>query len=160
MRLSSTFIARLNVMANRVMSVREPDFYIGGNVDPYLKRWYLIPRNRFLNIYLHRFLRSDDDRALHDHPWINCSILLDGEYTEHTIMAGGVNRHARYAAGDCKFRRAGHAHRVELTHGPCTTLFLTGPVVREWGFHCVNGWRHWKDFVDARDNGQVGRGCE
>ena len=48
---------------------REPDFIIGGHEAPYLRRHWLIPRNRFFNIYVHEFLRSDDDRALHDHPW-------------------------------------------------------------------------------------------
>lgn len=47
---------------------RAPDFYIGGNANPYLLRWWVIPRNRFFNVYLHKFLRDDDDRALHDHP--------------------------------------------------------------------------------------------
>lgn len=43
------------------------DFTIGGHERPYLLRWFIIPRNRFFNIYLHKFLRSDDDRALLDH---------------------------------------------------------------------------------------------
>ena len=42
-----------------------PHMVIGGAEDPYLLRWYLIPRNPFVNVYLHKFLRSDDDRALH-----------------------------------------------------------------------------------------------
>ena len=58
---------------------RKPDFIIGGHDAPYLLRWWLIPRNRFFNVYVHQFLRSDDDRALHDHPWLlNCAILLNG----------------------------------------------------------------------------------
>jgi hypothetical protein len=58
-----------------------------------MRRWWVIPRNKFFNIYLHHFLHSDDDRALHDHPWWNVSILLrSGSYVEHTIAAGGVGR--------------------------------------------------------------------
>jgi hypothetical protein len=111
--------------------------------------------------YLHEFRRSDDDRALHDHPWWNCSILLCGEYTEHTIDAGGVNRRVIRRAGDAVFRRASRAHRVELHDGPCISLFITGPRVREWGFHCPEqGWIHWKRFTAADDPGQVGPGCE
>lgn len=34
-----------------------------------------------------------------------------------------------------------------------------GEQVREWGFACPKGWVHWRDFVDARDAGQIGRGC-
>jgi hypothetical protein len=139
---------------------RSPDVVIGGHADPYLKRWWLLPRNRFFNIYLHRFLRSDDDRALHDHPWWNISVLLDGRYVEHTIDAGGVNRRVERRAGEWKFRPARAAHRIELVAGPCWTLFITGPRLREWGFHCPRGWVHWREFTNPADGGAtVGRGC-
>jgi len=62
--------------------MRPPDFVIGPSEMPYLRRWWIIPRNRFFNIYLHQFLHSDDDRALHDHMYINLSILLRGRYIE------------------------------------------------------------------------------
>lgn len=141
---------------------RKPDMIIGGEDDPYLVRWFLIPRNRFFNAYVHLFLRSDDDRALHDHPWANCSIILGGEYTEHRILAGGIGTRTLRRAGDWHVRVSGRiAHRVELTFGPCWTLFLTGPRYREWGFHCPQqGWVWWKDFVAEEDTGAIGRGCE
>ena len=34
------------------------------------------------------------------------------------------------------------------------------PLVFRGGFHCPKGWRLWKDFVNERDIGQVGRGCD
>lgn len=139
---------------------RPPDFVIGGSENPYLLRWWIIPRNRFFNVYLHRFLRSDDDRALHDHPWINVSRVLAGEYTEWRIAAGGVHHSRVMRRGDMRLRLPRTAHRVELHAGPCWSLFVTGPVVRNWGFHCPAGWRPWQLFTDARDRGAVGRGCE
>ncbi len=51
--------------------MRKPDFIIGGPENPYLLRWYLIPQNRFFNVYLHKILRSDDDRA-------RCTTILGG----------------------------------------------------------------------------------
>ncbi|MGE0425288.1 MAG: hypothetical protein AB7O88_23720 [Reyranellaceae bacterium] len=138
---------------------RPPDVVIGGADNPYLKRWWLIPRNRFFNVYLHRFLRSDDDRALHDHPWWNLSMLLDGRYVEHTISAGGINVRTERRAGDWKFRRANAAHRIELVDGPCWTLFITGPRLREWGFHCPRGWVHWRDFTSGPRGETIGKGC-
>jgi hypothetical protein len=138
---------------------RPPDFIIGGKDNPYMLRWWVITRNRFFNIYLHKFLRSDDDRALHDHPWINMSYLLAGTYIEHSILAGGVQRAVRYSVGDVKFRWPRTAHRIEIDQ-PAWSLFITGPVVRVWGFHCPKGWRPWTVFVDQRDSGSVGRGCE
>lgn len=122
-------------------------------------RWWIIPRNRCFNIYLHKFLRSDDDRALHDHPWLNVSYLLHGEYVEYSIHAGGVQAAVRYVAGQMKFRRAKTAHRIAIDK-PCWSLLITGPVIREWGFHCPASWRSWKVFTSERDKGEVGRGCE
>lgn len=139
---------------------RAPDVLIGKPGDTYMQRWWVIPRNRFFNIYLHHFLRSDDDRALHDHPWLNASILLDGMYTEHTIAAGGVHRRVEYQTGAVKLRGATYAHRIELTSGPCWSLFITGPNIREWGFHCPAGWRPWRQFVDTKNSGHIGRGCD
>lgn len=146
----------------RTRDARPPDVVIGGSERPYLRRWWLIPRNRFLNVYVHHFLRSDDDRALHDHPWVNCSLLLQGEYTEHTIAAGGINRREILKAGAWRLRASGRlSHRVELHAGECWTVFLTGPVYREWGFHCPDaGWIHWRKFTAADDPGAIGKGCE
>ena len=141
---------------------RPPNFIVGDDPnEPYLLRWYVIPRNRFFNIYLHKFLHSDDDRALHDHPWSNMSILLKGSYTEHTIAAGGINHRIIYKAGDYKIRLSGkYTHRIELHDGVCWTLFITGPRYREWGFHCpFKGWVNWKDFTDPKNSGATGKGC-
>lgn len=159
MRLPKIVVAALELRMQSLAAKRAPDFLIGGEEQPYVRRWWIIPRNRLANMYLHHFCRSDDDRALHDHPWWNVSILLRGAYTEHTIAAGGINRRIRYSVGAIKIRGAKNAHRIELTDGECWTLFLTGPVLRSWGFHCPHGWRHWRDFVDQRDHGSVGRGC-
>lgn len=145
----------------RTAECRPPDFIIGGADDPYLRRWYLIPRNPVFNIYLHHFLRSDDDRALHDHPWWNLSYLLEGSYVEHSIAQGGVNHRSDRKAGDWKFRTATAAHRVELRdHAECWTLFITGPRLRDWGFHCPAGWRPWQEFTKPNASGEIGRGCE
>lgn len=133
--------------------MRKPDFIIGREDDPYMRRWWVIPRNPFFNIYLHQILRSDDDRALHDHPWWNISVILKGFYFEHT-PAGVKLRKARSVT----LRRAGAAHRLEVFE-PCWSLFITGPIIRKWGFHCPRGWVYWRDFVDDRDTGKVGRGC-
>lgn len=146
----------------RLKPNREPDFVIAGRGgQSYLRRWWIILRNRWFNIYLHHFPSSDDDRARHDHMYFNLSILLRGRYTEHTIKAGGVRRAVEYVAGSLKLRSPWTAHRIEIKSGEeCWSLFITGPRMRSWGFHCPNGWRHWKDFVDDRDIGKVGKGCE
>ena len=141
---------------------RPPDVVIGGFDNPYLLRWFVIPRNPIANAYLHLFLRSDDDRALHDHPWASATRVLVGSYTEQTIAQGGIHHRQVLRAGDWRIRPTGRlAHRVELHDGPCWTLFLTGPRYREWGFHCAErGWVHWRTFTNDEDPGRVGKGCE
>ena len=121
------------------------------------------------------YLRDDDDRALHDHPSWACSLILDGAYIEHTIADGGVHHRRTWSAGSLRFLRTRHTHRIELPRldaanedpaaapatVPCVTLFLFGPTVREWGFHCPEGgWRHWQDFTASGRPGEVGRGCD
>jgi hypothetical protein len=146
MKLPKVLVDLLIIHVFRRINIWHPDRLIGSDDDTYMERWFVIPKNRFFNIYLHRFLRSDDDRALHDHPWWNISILLLGKYTEHTIDAGGIHHREERVAGAVKCRGAKSAHRIELTDGYCWSLFITGPVVREWGFHCPTGWRPSKGF--------------
>lgn len=131
---------------------------IGDPNDPYLRRWMLFPKNRFFNIYLHNFVRSDDPRALHDHPYPNVSIVLTGGYLEH--FTHGIRQRL---PGAVVFRRAATPHRIELIRGsrPVWTLFFCGPRVREWGFHCPGGWRVWSEFVaPTPDGNKVGKGCD
>lgn len=160
MMLPRWLLRQIKSLTARVYDGRAPDFIIGGSDNPYLRRWWLIPRNRFFNIYLHQFLRSDDDRALHDHPWVNCSILLSGEYTEVLPTKGGTTTSRVLTAGSMAFRWPSQAHRVHLHAGPCWTLFITGPRVRQWGFWCPKGWVHWQDFTAGPRGEIVGRGCE
>lgn len=150
--------------------MRKPDLTIltrdGG---PYLERWWLIPRNKYFNVYLHKISDSDDDLALHDHPWFNCSIILKGSYDELTLT--GHDKRFFYAVKKYFFGKHGHAnishadfaipskikhrsqmsivlrrpwtpHRlvVDKSKQPVWTLFITGPVIRKWGFHTKNGW--------------------
>jgi hypothetical protein len=83
---------------------------------PFLLRWYVGGvKHKWGNAYLHQFIRNDEDRALHDHPWWNLSVLLGGQYIEHTVEAGGVHMRQLYRIGDVKLRSPGAAHRVELT---------------------------------------------
>src|ERR1700761_448041 len=104
MRMPCWIVGRVFEALTALANSRRADVLIGKPGDTYMRRWWVIPRNRFFNIYLHNFLRSDDDRALHDHPWVNMSILLWGRYIEHTISAGGVNHRVEYKAGDMKLR--------------------------------------------------------
>lgn len=146
----------------------EPHFIIG---QRYLLRWYVIPRNPWLNIYLHKFLHDDEDRATHDHPWNFVSIMLWGGYLE---FVGKLRESPLYERRvlSIAYRPAEHAHRVILhrRYGdgaiqPAWTIMITGPVIRDWGFWCPKErWVHWKVFTAFNegkgDYGQTGRGCD
>lgn len=146
----------------RSIMKRDPDFVIG---DSYLRRWWVIPRNEYCNVYLHEINKSDDDRAGHDHPWMNTSYLIDGEYEEVVYYDNKpwmeMNRYRR-KAGDVVSRQATDTHRLIVPDGAkAISLFITGPKVRDWGFWCANGPKFvpWQEFVDTCDKGQVGQGC-
>lgn len=144
---------------NVVLRRRPPDQIIGGEKAPYMLRWWVVPRNKYLNVYYHEFRRSDDDRALHDHPWWNCSILLSGQYAE--VAKGRVTLRKAWTRSGVTFRRPETPHRIALFPGrPAATLFITGPWRRSWGFHCPQGWRHWRDFVDPNNPTVRGPGCD
>jgi hypothetical protein len=155
------------------------------SVPAYMLRWWHIKRNAYFNWYLHNVLRSDDDTALHDHPWWSFSLVLDGGYYEHTIAKGGVHYMKWFGPGQMHFRPFGScAHRLQLptekiddasmtqmAHSvdlditaykdrqvemPATTMFLTGPVLRRWGFHHPERWvdaYDWDEFCQERGIG-------
>lgn len=151
----------LNFLLDHVAN-RLADFTLKGpadHPDDYLRRWWVIPRNPVFNIYLHNIRGPDDDRALHDHPWVNLSILLNGGYQEWLVDGYRV-RHP----GEWVWRWPWTAHRLvplpAEQYGQCWTLFITGPRVRDWGFLCPQGWRSHNVFNDPNDNSKVGKGCD
>lgn len=169
-RLPAWAVRKLLLSHTRTTQARKPDVRIPGdlNIPPYMLRWWKIRRNAFFNVYYHIVRRSDDDTALHDHPWWNFSIVLSGSYFEHCINAGGVHVRTKYEPGAVRFRRSGSfAHRLELerypddysfslggTEKPVLTIFITGPALRRWGFHHPLRWvdaYDWDEFL--RDNG-------
>ena len=99
--------------------------------NPYLERYYL---GSFLGLraYIHRFVASDPDRGLHDHPWNrSVSLLLVGGYRE--IRHNG-ERHLR--PGQLNYIRGNDFHRVLLEQGAETwSLFIHGKRVKGWGFN-------------------------
>ncbi len=138
--------------------------YIGKG---YLLRWHLIPRNRFFNIYLHKFIGDDDDRALHDHPWNSFSVRLKGGLYEYKNMPVKFHDETvvstmtiRDKAKRFSFRKASDAHRIALIdkNKPAWTIFITGPRIREWGFLCKKGWQHWSTMTT--EDGKTIGGCE
>lgn len=165
-RLPPWMLRKLLRSHTRTTEARRPDVRIPGDITilPYMLRWWKIKRNAFFNVYYHIVRRSDDDTALHDHPWWNFSIVLEGTYHEHLIAEGGINSRTEYGPGAVRFRRSGRfAHRLELERypddygfglsgqeKPVLTIFITGPALRRWGFHHTKRWvdaYEWDEFL-------------
>lgn len=156
---------------------REPHQIIGRPDDPYLLRWYVIPRNRFINVYLHKFMRSDVD-TLHDHPWWFVSLILRGGYVEvsETRFTRKMAALCRTSVFDVRspfwrrciaYRPATYRHQVKLpiengVEQPCWTLIITGRNTRTWGFWCPArdrvGHRVGERFVPWKEFGDAGCG--
>lgn len=127
----------------------------GGPEEVYLERHFLVKIQKpgkktetdtLFGVYLHNFMRSDTDRAPHDHPWWFCSLILSGGYFENTPKGRRWK-----GPGTIALRRATHIHWVELPRDnegkekPAITLFIVGPQVREWGFWLKQGWTAWRE---------------
>ena len=120
----------------------------------YLIRYYIflkgssnnIARRFPYNLFLHRFLKSDEP-IMHDHPWSYTTLILCGGYWEHIP----VEYNGKFV--DTKFWRGpgywssysnNHKHWIELpvdsvgtdATNPCWTLFIPGVKKNngKWGF--------------------------
>lgn len=117
----------------------------------YLERWVL--DLYIFSIRVHNFQRSDDDRALHDHPFGFVTLVLKGMYVDVTQPDQKIEV---MRPGTIRFRPYTHTHTVSLPHElPCWTLVITGPVRHRWGFYVknslgeerfVNSQRYFREF--------------
>lgn len=119
-------------------------------IGDYMERWWYMPELFGERARVHRTMRSDRDRDLHDHPWHFVSIILDGGYSEEIELASGpcpLRETHRYRAGDVLFRHAEHRHRLELEEGSeCLSLVFTSQNLRDWGFWTTGGFVPWREY--------------
>lgn len=145
---------------------RTPYFHLDG----YMQRWWVlnpydsdthIAKYRWFpwSIRVHRILREDRGRHLHDHPWNARTIVLRGWYRERRLH--------RYIVGDHEveyLRLAGTTavlkhndpfdswHTIDqVSPGGVFTLFITGPKQGPWGF-LVDGVKvHWRQYLAQQE---------
>jgi hypothetical protein len=134
----------------------------GDGNSPYMTR-YAFPRLGPIRVCLHVFHRSDADE-LHDHPWPFASLILWRGYVEVTPCVVCGTRESERSEGICcarqrkrmwpgmlLFRKASHAHRVELIQGKkAVTLVFMGTRRREWGFFTSKGWKQWQAYFKEK----------
>lgn len=120
---------------------------------PLFTRYYLL-ETKWGSIYVHCFHTSDDDRALHDHPWSFVSILLSSGYYEWTPapLTCPVDGYEQPSVRtwvprfSVIYRPATWRHRVELKNKNTWTLVFRSGYRREWGFWVLGRWMLWKDY--------------
>lgn len=121
---------------------------IGRPGDVYLWRLCIFTCPWF-SVKLHRIMRADETRDLHDHPWTFLSIVLFGWYREELTCRPGERMRPRRKVGGWRrfnFKRAEDLHTITyVSRRPVWTLVFTGPRRRNWGFLTPDGW------VDARE---------
>jgi hypothetical protein len=138
----------------------------GADTDVYLIKYYVF-QNKYFNVFIHIFLRSDRD-DMHDHPWNFGTYVIRKGYKEEVINPEDprvfiptilVNVRDvcqnRWAT-----RKAETLHRVKLYHeftmaekdiAPMTVC-ITGPTKRDWGFVKDGKWIFWKKYLGLPDD--------
>lgn len=106
---------------------------LGDEKCPYCYRWVL--NLGLFSLRLHHWVASDDNRALHDHPYWFITFILKGRYYDVT-----EKKVEKMSVGTLRYRRRRHTHTVMLQpNEECWSLLLTGPKIHRWGFHLPDG---------------------
>lgn len=137
----------------------------GDEGQPYLER-YMVARwgkNGEHTIFLHRFLDSDPDRGVHDHPWDSKSLILAGGYNERRLInENGIEKIIVRDIKPLSINKIGKNdfHQIILKDKtPAWTLFYHGDRVKHWGFQYYetnkDGSMNKKDFMPFKDQTNV-----
>jgi len=106
---------------------------------PYLERYYL-GKLFGHTCYLHRFVSSDDERNIHDHPWaLSVALVLTGGYSEERLKwfspdTGWHSVTRKLFPGKPNIIRGHHFHRITKPKPETWTLFIHSKRVKGWGF--------------------------
>lgn len=152
------------------LCMTSPYFDISGKANGlYMQRDWLIPKSPDKPAArIHKLHRSDLDRAAHNHPWNNVSVLLSGSYYELVPAFNGVEDLSivpdalrsqcnnvepliaiHRKAGDVICRTPAMRHKLlVLQEDLPSSLFLTAKKSDEWGFTTERGWVHHTLYVD------------
>lgn len=112
----------------------------GNHGEPYLERYHLFRLPGGGGVYLHRFLASDPDRGLHDHPWDRAmGLVLSGGYREERFSSNGQGgeKVVERLLGPGHFNniRGEDFHRIVLPQErEAWTLFGHTRKYKDWGF--------------------------
>ena len=135
---------------------------LGKSECPYMKR-LILWMGPLGTLRLHKFYRSDQDEALHDHPWWFVTFPLrsyrewvplpPGLLTKPELGGTLLSERGDRMLVDVKafrphFRPAEYRHAV-VVDKPGFTIVLTGPRKRSWGFWVKSMFTHWREWTDT-----------
>jgi len=111
--------------------VFEWNYPLGRKECPYAYRWRL--DFYWFSFRIHKWLRSDDDRAYHNHPWHFLTIPLRRGYWDQQPNAG------KQWVDEPIFRNKDHKHWVQIIDGYCPvwTFIITFGAPRRYAFFDV-----------------------
>lgn len=107
---------------------------LGKKECPYAYRWVFIFFG--YSIRFHKWIRSDDKRYMHDHPWWFITFVLRGSYTD--VSDNSSDTLKRFSL---RYRPSLHKHYVDIPKGGCFTILFTGKPHRNWGFWINNKFK-------------------
>lgn len=116
----------------------------GEDGQPYLER-YMLLRYKEHVVFLHRFLDSDSDRGIHDHPWDQSfSFILAGGYNEKRLVVNSKTNKEEVIIRDIRPMSVNNIkgndfHQILLKpRVPAWTIFYHAKRTKTWGFQCYN----------------------
>lgn len=115
----------------------------------YLTRWRLVQTPWFA-VYLHKIMRPDGDRALHNHPYGFAALILRGGYREEVFDRSWYALHEReHGPLDWNVIPHGRYHNIRtLLRVPTWTLLFAGPRQSSWGFLTADGEHvDWQTYI-------------
>jgi hypothetical protein len=149
-------------------AMRTPYFHItsADGQDVYMERYWLFnpypPKsdgvgrrwgNWLPSIRIHRIMREDQDRHMHDHPWNARTFILRGSYREarpraDNCPAGPGEYRITRLAGETASLKFGEYHRIiAVPREGVWTMFVTGRKRGTWGF-LVDGVKiQWRTYL-------------
>jgi hypothetical protein len=114
-----------------------------------IQRLYLF-RSRWGSLFLHKIVRPDADRDLHNHPWVWAkSLILRGGYKELRLSPTGRLLCKWVLAGQTNAIDDQTYHRIDIVLPGTITLFWHGARNKSWGFKTPKGHIDWKEYKNA-----------
>lgn len=155
--LGAALASPTGVRAIRAWAFRDPArhlFDLDGGL--YMARWHVIREDSlasrvlekltgYSSIRLHRIMRYDKDRDLHNHPFSYRTFVLQGFYAEERQAIRDSTLTQWLRSGDTASTDAASFHRIaDVSCGGVWTLFCMTRNTGTWGFS-VDG-----QFIDSR----------